>query len=570
MGADSVGPGREGKDGRGQGLKGAGVGARLPRRGQPGSALNGPPSHRHEPLLRTAVANHPTPTHTHTSTSTAAAAAAATSPTLTTSSTSPTTTTTTTSRHRACSSSSSSSSSSCPRQRRPRRRRLPGRSTGSSPLSSLRLPIPDGHPDAYSPPPYHDPSPHHHYHRHGGDDFLPADEIRRVGGGHHHHHHHPQLQQLLPWEEAEEERRRYGGATQQLRLSPSGPRKRQRGAVHDADVESTSSSGPPPRRQRQQPHPDYALDDSFVDRNNAHPGYMVHEGFSIHSDSKVSRKIQMPTQMALPGSPHGTSAGYARRAPQKVAPSRVSVWHRIEENPAMYEPSSPPPHMPKEVHVSPCKSNNVAPASKELASVISVDCRGKSADGNDGDSNTGTKKNPVKKNEKVLASVLVKPPMEPKEKEVAAKKMLKKPDKVQKNAVHSNIRSLVSTPCPGAGAKKVKKIVIKKIVRKINGKGNQNSTPVVSEKRDGIDANACEKEEGEITTSSFEKDVISAHDPIAVSDTAGFGNAVNDQKQKNTDFTNPSGRNAASANGSMEIPDPPNVVGLHILERKRF
>ena len=68
MGADSVGPGREGKDGRGQGLKGAGVGARLPRRGQPGSALNGPPSHRHEPLLRTAVANHPTPTHTHTST----------------------------------------------------------------------------------------------------------------------------------------------------------------------------------------------------------------------------------------------------------------------------------------------------------------------------------------------------------------------------------------------------------------------------------------------------------------------------------------------------------------------
>uniref|UniRef100_A0A0E0E443 C3H1-type domain-containing protein n=1 Tax=Oryza meridionalis TaxID=40149 RepID=A0A0E0E443_9ORYZ len=419
---------------------------------------------------------------------------------------------------------------------------------------------PRGHPDAYSPPPYHDPSPHHHYHRHGGDDFLPADEIRRVGGGHH-HHHHPQLQQLLPWEEAEEERRRYGGATQQLRLSPSGPRKRQRCAVHDADVESTSSSGPPPRRQRQQPHPDYALDDSFVDRNNAHPGYMGHEGFSIHSDSKVSRKIQMPTQMALPGSPHGTGAGYARRAPQKLAPSRVSVWHRIEENPAMYEPSSPPPHMPKEVHVSPCKSNNVAPALKELASVISVDCRGKSADGNDGDSNTGTKKNPVKKNEKMLASVLVKPPMEPKEKEVAAKRMLKKPDKVQKNAVDSSIRSLVSTPCPGAGAKKVKKIVIKKIVRKINGKGNQNSTPVVSEKRVSIDANACEKEEGEITTSSFEKDAISAHDPIAISDTSGFGNAVNDQKQKNTIFTNPSGRNAASAIGTTEIPDPPNGSG---------
>ncbi|KAF0931354.1 hypothetical protein E2562_004494, partial [Oryza meyeriana var. granulata] len=350
--------------------------------------------------------------------------------------------------------------------------------------------------------------------------------------------------------------------------------------LHNGDLESTSSSGPPPRRQRQQPHPDYVqrqqphpdyvqrqqphpdyvLDDSFVDRNTTHPGYMCHEGFSIHSDNKVSRKIQTPTEMTLPGSPHEMGAGYPRRAPQKVAPTRVSVWHRIEENPAMYEPSSLP-HMPKEVHVSPCKSNNVAPASKELASVISVDCRGKSADGNDGDNNAGMKKNPVRKNEKVLASVLVKPSMEPKEKEVAAKKMLKKPDKVQKNAADSNIRSLVSTPSPGAGAKKVKKIVIKKIVRKINRKGNQISSPVVSQKRDIIDANACEKEEGEITTSSFEKDAISAHDPIAVSDTAGFGNGVNAQKEESIIFTNPSGRNAASVIESTEILNPTHGSG---------
>uniref|UniRef100_A0A0D9WSF1 C3H1-type domain-containing protein n=1 Tax=Leersia perrieri TaxID=77586 RepID=A0A0D9WSF1_9ORYZ len=404
---------------------------------------------------------------------------------------------------------------------------------------------PRGLPDAYSPPAYREPSPHHHYlghPRHGGEDFLPADEIRRVVGGHHqHHHHHPQLQQRLPWEEAEEERRRYGAA-QPLWLSPpAGPRKRQRCAVHDSDLESSSSSGAPPRRQRQQSHPD----DSFVDRNAAHPGYMGHEGFSIHSDNKVSRKIQMPAQMTLPGSPRGTGTGYTRRAPQKVAPMRVSVWHRIEENPAMYEPSSPK-HVPKEVHISPCKSNNVAPTSKELASVVSVDCRGKSADGDDGDSNAGKKKTPVKKNEKVLASVLVKPSVEPKEKEVAGKKMLKKLDKIQKNAADSNIRGLVRTPCPGAGAKKVKKIVIKKIVRKINGKGNLISSPVISEKKDKIDANACEKEEGEITT-SFEKDAISAHDPIAVSDTAGFVNDVNAQKEESNIFTDPSGRHAASA-----------------------
>ncbi|XP_006657168.2 uncharacterized protein LOC102707322 [Oryza brachyantha] len=419
---------------------------------------------------------------------------------------------------------------------------LPQSRYESSPHYGLPLrPLPDTYsPPPPPPPPYHDPPPHYHSHqRRGDEDFIPADEIRRVGG---HHHHHP-LQ--LPWEDTEEERRRYG-ASHQLRLSPSASRKRQRCAVHDGDLESTSSSGPPPRRQRQLPHLDYALDDSFVDRNTAHPGYSSHEGFSIHSDSKVSRKTQMPTQMPLPGSPHATSAGYPRRAPQKVAPTRVSVWHRIEENPAVYEPP-PPLHLPKEVHVSPCKSNNVAPASRELASVISVDCRGKSADGNEGDSNIGTKKNPVKKNEKVLASVLVKPSMEPKEKEVAVKKMLKKPSKVQKNAVDSTSGSLISTPHPGAGVKKVKKIVIKKIVRKINGKGKQISSPVVSEKRDSTDANACEKEEGEITTSSFEKDAISAHDPIAVSDTAGFGNGVNAQKEESNIFTNPSGRNAASA-----------------------
>ncbi|KAG8075183.1 hypothetical protein GUJ93_ZPchr0006g43461 [Zizania palustris] len=406
-------------------------------------------------------------------------------------------------------------------------------------------------PDAY----YHDPSPHPHYHghqRHGDDEFLPADEIRRVGG---HHHHHTQLHQQLPWEEAEEERRRFG-ATHQLRLSPSGSWKRQRCAVYDCgDLESTSSSGPPPRRQRQ---PSYAPDDSFVDRTTTHPGYVSREAFSIHSDSKGSRKIQMPIQMTLPGSPHATGAGYPRRVPQKSAPTRVSVWQRIEENPTMYEPSSPL----QEVHISPCKSNNAGPALKELASAISVDCKGKSADGNDGDSSAGTRKNPVKKNEKVLASILVKPSMVPKEKEVGVKKVVSKPDKVHKNVANSNSKSLVSTTCPGAGVKKVKKIVIKKIVRKISNKCNQTSCPIVSEKKDSIDAptNASEKEEGEITTSSFEKDVISAHDLIAVSDTAGFGNGVNAQAEENNIFTNPCGRNAAPIK-STEILDLATVSG---------
>ncbi|KAJ1260039.1 hypothetical protein BS78_10G201600 [Paspalum vaginatum] len=420
-------------------------------------------------------------------------------------------------------------------------------------------------PETYSPPLYHNPPPPHHpYHqqRHG-DDFRAADEIRRLPSHHHplqpqHHHHppppphhHPQPQ--LSWEEAEEEEeRRY--AAQQLRVSPPPVRKRYRCAMHDSgDLESTSSSGPPPRRQRQQLHPSYSSpppDDGFVEsRATNYSGYSSHDGFVAHSDSNGNRKMPMSTPAMLPSSPNSMGAAYPRRAPQKIAPARVSVWHRIEENPALYAPPSPR-KVPKEVHISPSKTKNSGSGSKELASVVSLDCKAKSADCKDSSDSAGLKKNPVKKTEKVLSSVLVKPSPEAKGKERAVNKVTKKPVKVE-----NNIPGFTNA-VPGAGVKKVKKIVIKKIVRKIGAKDKQSSSSVVSEK-DSVDANAnaSEKEEGEITTSSFEKDAISAHNLGNVSDTAAVGNSVEVQKEQNNDQVKLSTGNAASAIASTDTLD---------------
>ncbi|WVZ79299.1 hypothetical protein U9M48_026896 [Paspalum notatum var. saurae] len=420
-------------------------------------------------------------------------------------------------------------------------------------------------PETYSPPPYHNPPPPHHpYHqqRHGGDDdFRATDEIRRLPIHHpllaqHHHpppppHHHPQPQ--LSWEEAEEEEeRRY--AAQQLRVSPPPFRKRYRCSMHDSgDLESTSSSGPPPRRQRQQMHAGYSSpppDDGFVEsRATNYSGYSGHDGFVAHSDSNGNRKMPMPTPALLPSSPNSMGAGYPRRAPQKIAPARVSVWHRIEENPALYAPPSPR-KVPKEVHISPNKTKNSGSGSKELASVVSVDCKAKSADCKDSSDSAGLKKSAVKKTEKVLSSVLVKPSPEAKEKERAVNKVTKKPAKVE-----NNLPGFTSA-VPGAGVKKVKKIVIKKIVRKIGAKDKQSSSSVVSEK-DSVDANAnaSEKEEGEITTSSFEKDAISAHNLGNTSDTAAVGNSVEVQKEQNNDQVKLSTSNAASAIASTDTLD---------------
>ncbi|XP_062229336.1 uncharacterized protein LOC133927080 isoform X2 [Phragmites australis] len=428
-------------------------------------------------------------------------------------------------------------------------------------------------PEPYSPPLY--PPPHHQYHqqRHGSDDFRAADEIRRVPS---HQHHHPQQQQQLhhqppqlPWEEAEEERRRY--AALQQRLLPPDSRKRHRCAIHDSgDIESTSSTGPPPRRQRQHLHTSYPPDDSFVYRTTTYPGYSRHEGFVAHSDCKGNRKMPTSTSTMLPGSPHSMDAGCPRRTPQKSAPARVCVWQRIEENLPVYAPPSSPRQVLKEVHISPCKTKNTGTALKELASVISLDCKVKSSDSKDSGDNAGLKKSTGKKNEKVLASVLVKPSPEPKEKERAVKKVTMKTDKVQNNVVGFTSGSLGSTACPGAGVKQVKKIFIKKIVRKISAKDKQTSTSIVSDRKDSIDvnSNACEKEEGEITTSSFEKDVIYAHNLVSTSDTTGVGNSVEADKEQNDDLMNLSKSNAASAIEPTDILDTASVSGSQHPEKE--
>ncbi|CAN6201024.1 unnamed protein product [Urochloa humidicola] len=446
-------------------------------------------------------------------------------------------------------------------------------------------------PESYSPPPYRNPTPppHYPYHqqRHGGDDYRAADEIRRAPSSHHHpypHHlqpqHHHQQQPQLSWEE-EEERRRYPAhplrvspPAHQLRASPPGARKRYRCAMHDSgDLESTSSSGPPPHRQRLQLHPSYSPppEDSFVDREISYSGYSSHEGFVMHSDSNNgNRKMPMSTSAMLPGSPNSLGAGYPRRAPQ-VAPARVSVWQRIEENPAVYAPPSP-----RKVHISPSKMKNSGSTPKELASVISLDCKAKSADCKDSGDSAGLKKNAVKTNEKVLASVLVKPSPEAKEKERAANKVTKKSDnKVTKKSdnkvtkkpdkVENKIPGFTTgglTAFPGAGGKKVKKIVIKKIVRKISSKDKQTSSPIASEKKDGINANAntSEKEEGEITSSSFEKESISAHNLVSASDTAGVGNSVDVQKEQNNDPANLSKSNATPTITSADTLDTASFI----------
>ncbi|CAN6177424.1 unnamed protein product [Urochloa humidicola] len=438
-------------------------------------------------------------------------------------------------------------------------------------------------PEPYSPPPYRNPTPpphypYHHQQRHGGDDFRAADEIRRGPSHPHPHHlqpqhHHPQPQ--LSWEEVEEDRRRYPAhplralpPTHQLRVSPPGARKRYRCAMHDSgDLESTSSSGPPPRRQRQQLHPSYSPppEDSFVDRAVSYSGYSSHEGFVTHSDSNNgSRKMPMSTSAMLPGSPNSLGAGYPRRAPQ-VAPAKVSVWQRIEENPAVYAPPSP-----RKVHISPSKMKNSGSAPKELASVISLDCKAKSVDCKDSIDSAGMKKTAVKTSEKALASVLVKPSPEAKEKERAANKatkksdnkVTKKPDKVENNIPGFTTGGVGSTVFPGAGGKKVKKIVIKKIVRKIGTKDKQASSPIVSEKKDGVDANAnaSEKEEGEITSSSFEKESVSAHNLVSTSDTAGVGNNVDVQKEQNNDSVNRSKGNAAPTIASVDTLDTASFI----------
>lgn len=276
-----------------------------------------------------------------------------------------------------------------------------------------------------------------------------------------------------------------------------------------------------------------------------------------HSDSNGNKKMPMSMSTMLPGSP--------RRAPQKMAPMRLSVWHRIEENPSLYTP--PSPHkVPKEVHISPSKTKNSGSASKEMASVISLDCKAKSSDCKGSDDSAGMKKNAAKKTEKVLSSVLVKPSPEAKEKERAVNKVTKKPDKVGNNIPGFMSAGVRSASFPGPGAKKVKKIVIKKIVRKIGAKDKQTSSSTVSD-RDSIDANvnasekedananASEKEEGEITTSSFEKDAISAHNLVSTGDTTGVANSVEVQKEQNNDLVNLGKSNAASTIASTDTLD---------------
>ncbi|GJN38902.1 hypothetical protein PR202_gb27983 [Eleusine coracana subsp. coracana] len=403
-------------------------------------------------------------------------------------------------------------------------------------------------PETYSPPPYRSLSPHHHYHpqRHGGDDFRAPDEIRRVPSRHHqhhhmpeHHHHHHQPQ--LPWEAVEAERRHY--APLQL---PSDSRKRHRCALHDSgDLESTSSSGPAPRRQR---HTSYSSDDDFVDRTASHPSYSRHEAFGMHSDSKGNRKMQTSAPTMLPDSPRKIDPGYPRCASQKSAPARVSVWQRIEENPSLYTPSSPR-KLAKEVHISPSKTKNVGCAPKELASVISLDCKAvspsksksngsaskesanvisldhkaKNVDCKNSGDNGGTKKSTGKKSEKVLASVLVKPSPESKEKQMPVKQATRKPDKIQNN---------------------------------------------VPEQKDIVDAsaNGCEKEEGEITTSSYEKDDNSALNLISTSDT-GVSSVVA-EKEQNDCLLNPCKSNAASAIASVGILDTERVSGSQHHEKE--
>ncbi|KAK3134173.1 hypothetical protein QOZ80_6AG0545910 [Eleusine coracana subsp. coracana] len=448
-------------------------------------------------------------------------------------------------------------------------------------------------PETYSPPPYRSLSPHHHYHpqRHGGDDFRAPDEIRRVPSRHHqhhhmpeHHHHHHQPQ--LPWEAVEAERRHY--APLQL---PSDSRKRHRCALHDSgDLESTSSSGPAPRRQR---HTSYSSDDDFVDRTASHPSYSRHEAFGMHSDSKGNRKMQTSAPTMLPDSPRKIDPGYPRCASQKSAPARVSVWQRIEENPSLYTPSSPR-KLAKEVHISPSKTKNVGCAPKELASVISLDCKAvspsksksngsaskesanvisldhkaKNVDCKNSGDNGGTKKSTGKKSEKVLASVLVKPSPESKEKQMPVKQATRKPDKIQNNVPGFTNGSTRFTACPGVGVKKVKKIVIKKIVRKIDARDKQMSSSAILEQKDIVDAsaNGCEKEEGEITTSSYEKDDNSALNLISTSDT-GVSSVVA-EKEQNDCLLNPCKSNAASAIASVGILDTERVSGSQHHEKE--
>jgi hypothetical protein len=95
----------------------------------------------------------------------------------------------------------------------------------------------------------------------------------------------------------------------------------------------------------------------------------------MHSES--NRKIQTSASTMLPGSPHKIDAGYQRHAPQKSAPASVSVWQRIEDNPSVYMQSSPH-QLPKKVYISPSKMKKAGYASKELASVISLDCKANS------------------------------------------------------------------------------------------------------------------------------------------------------------------------------------------------
>ncbi|OQU76755.1 hypothetical protein SORBI_3010G201500 [Sorghum bicolor] len=334
--------------------------------------------------------------------------------------------------------------------------------------------------------------------------------------------------------------------------------------MHDSgDRESTSSSGPPPRRQRQQLHPSYSPppDDSFVDRATSYSCYGSHEGFVAHGDSNGNRKMPMSMSTMLPGSP--------RRAPQKMAPTRLSVWHRIEENPSLYTPPSPR-KVPKEVHISPSKTKNSGSASKELSSVISLDCKAKSSDCKGSDDSAGMKKNVAKKTEKVLSSVIVKPSPEDKEKERAVNKVTKKPDKVGNSIPGFTSAGVRSAAFPGSGVKKVKKIVIKKIVRKIGAKDKQTSSSIVSEKdsidanvnaseKEEADANASEKEEGEITTSSLEKDAISAHNLVSTSDTAGVANSLEVQKEQDSDLVNLKKNNAASTIASTDTVDTANA-----------
>ncbi|KAM0832225.1 hypothetical protein ACQ4PT_065058 [Festuca glaucescens] len=372
------------------------------------------------------------------------------------------------------------------------------------------------------------------------------DDRRRYAPAHHESEEDRRSRYAPAHQEAEDDRRSRYAPVPELRLSPSEPRKRQRCALHDGggDLESTSSSGQPPsRHMRQQPHPNYAPVDPYVERAPAHPGYS-HESFSTHSDSKGgSRKVEMPSRTTLSGSPRATVTAQPRGTPPQkpAAPRRLSVWQRIEESPASVG------QLPK---ISPSKSSNAGSASMELSSVISVDCKAKSTGSNDGDSTKLVNKDAGKK---VLSSVLVKPsPPESKEKERSVEKLPGKQDNnVQKNASASPSKSLGLTSRPVAGVKKVKKIVIKKIVRKIAGKG------------DTIDANAnaSEREEGEIITSSLEKDVVSEHNLVSTSGTAGASNGVNLQKGENNNSINLRKRKATSAIEPKRILDPASLSG---------